>query len=328
MPTEIEKRRHALMYYVQEVLTEYAVWADGTDSVILPDEPFDAALRNMFYVFENGDVPADLRGITREVEKLQADYQAYQQRMEDAGQWSELPPTTVGVAIANIKGQFFEVQQPPKPALETIADFDRQKVSDRQIAVAYEWYLPNGQPDEARVRKQRLEDANLIIENPHNAALEERKQRDQAAIEAAIEKQRAREEAANKPAPESIEELLEQGVGANQIAEMKRMTVGELERYCFEHALDLPGTSSIESAAAEVAQQEHEERQELLAPTPEPEDLQDEQPQPVSELSLEEQIVATAQEDPEMPHGDIAEMLDTSVERVEAVLSRQSEVSA
>lgn len=328
MPTEIEKRRHALMYYVQEVLTEYAVWAESTETVILPDEPFDAALRSMFYVFEDGDVPADLRGITREVEKLQAEYQAYQQRMEDAGQWTELPPTAIGVAIANIKGQFFEVQQPPKPPLETIADFDRQKVSDRQIAVAYGWYLPNGQPDEARVRKQRMEDANLIIENPHNAALEERKQRDQAAIEAAIAKQRAKEEAASKPAPESIEELVDQNVGIKQIAEMKKMTVGEVERYCFDNNLEWPTSNSIEAAAAEVAQQEHAERQEMLDPTPEPEDLEDEPTQSASELSLEEQIVATAQEDPDMPYEDIAEMLDTSVERVEAVLSRQSEVSA
>lgn len=326
--SEIQKRHDAMLHYVQEMLTEYAVWAEGTEETIVLEDPFDNALLAMFEVFEHGDIPANLRPLTRRVEDLATDYREYRQQILDTGRTS-LPPASMGAYIKDITALLFDVQQPDKPPLETIADFDRQKVSDRQIAIAYGWFKENGQPDEPRVRKQRADNPNLEVENPHNAALRERQKRDQEAIERAIAKQRHREEVASKPAPESVEELLEQGVGAKQIADMKKMTVGELERYCYENGLDMPGTSSLESAAAEVAQEAEDQRREFLdnTPTNQHESVDEIEDEPISELSLEEQIIDAAREGG-LSHAEIAEMLDISRQKVTAVLSRQDEVVA
>lgn len=341
MSEAIANRRKYLFTCIQEAITEHGVWSsEGGEIAVLPDGRFDRALTALFEAFETGDMPEELRPIDRILGDFQRDYREYHDRMALSQNWNLSPPASMAGLMSKLSDLFVQIQMPPAPDIESIAELDKLKVSDAQIARMYGWTKIDGSPDVHRVQVQRREAPDKRRPNPLNEQREAARQREAKRMEEAVARQQKREEAANAVAPESIEELIEQGVSGQQICDMKKLTPQKLERYCHDNKLDMPGwKQSIEQVAADAADAERAEREEASQPTPihgMPEDVapvvdpEDDLAEEVDyeELSIEEQILLAAEENPDATASELADMFETSHQKVSSVLRRREEVAS
>ena len=127
------------------------------------------------------------------------------------------------VAQANRK----VVRKLPTPIRELI---EVQKVSDRQIAVQYGWFRADGTVDVAKVREE-LESPGTHYSPEtwvHPSDARRQKQANELWAKRVSRWTPKGQAKARKEAPETIDELILQGVGSNQIALMKGVSVEEV----------------------------------------------------------------------------------------------------
>lgn len=125
-----------------------------------------------------------------------------------------------------------------------IRSLEAEKVSHRQIAKEYGWYLPDGTPDERKVIEEITEpgkhydEARYIHPNDeaHDARIQQAwEQRCEGLGKESEFGRKSRGVESFKPTrewrkpPETIEQLLKQGVPLNQIARMHRVDLDEVK---------------------------------------------------------------------------------------------------
>jgi hypothetical protein len=122
---------------------------------------------------------------------------------------------------------------PERPAkrLETIAQLDLEKVSDRQIALMYGWKQADGSPDVNKVREERAAPGTH-----YNAAewVNPQYAKEDAEIaakwsERAIRITSVESIAEAKMAPETLDDLIRQDVPSKQIAMMLKIDIEEVK---------------------------------------------------------------------------------------------------
>jgi hypothetical protein len=119
----------------------------------------------------------------------------------------------------------------PVRMLESIAQLDAEKVSDRQIAMMYGWRQSDGSPDIQKVREER---ANPGTHFDPKTWVHPQDAREAAEVAARWSERSLRMSASDAlseapMAPESLDDLIRQDVPSKQIAMMLKIEVAEVK---------------------------------------------------------------------------------------------------
>lgn len=145
-------RSEELNLAVREQIRVHKEWQDDTvnrgDS---PDTAYWDGVTALFATFAAGDIPTDCRELEDMVGRFHAEVEIF-----DGRDNVNNPEPHVGLWAAwEGVARLFDLQQrPPIRALESIATLKEQKLSDIQIAVAYNFYDHRGYPVAALVEKE------------------------------------------------------------------------------------------------------------------------------------------------------------------------------
>jgi hypothetical protein len=125
-------------------------------------------------------------------------------------------------------------------------------VAPNQIAKIYGWYDENGQPDTQKVQEEVTEPGKHFKPkewvHPSQRRFQEQKRKEWAERAKRLASVKQTAKAATRPdappkreAPESIEDLIRQGVNSTQIAKMKHTTVAEVRALAAELGIPIDG---------------------------------------------------------------------------------------
>lgn len=141
---------------------------------------------------------------------------------------------TIGESLAVVN------HKKPEPIQQLVVE----KVSDRQIALMYGWKTEAGEPDVEKVREEKKEPGKHLnldtwvhpSEAKRKAEISEKwdKRTDYLATKNVSSQ-------VKKDAPESLDDLIRQRVGSEQIARMKGVTLDEVRRRAAELKIPLDG---------------------------------------------------------------------------------------
>lgn len=222
---------------VDAYLSEHDAWAATTDRTDWPDEDYWNAYNDMSSTVLNGDVPGSCRLLVQAAENLAKECQVFDeqaavdQQMPHDGFWSARE------AMAHIRAGMKRNEIAQLKPLETIRELRQQKVSDEQIARIYGLYMANGEPASHLVQRE-LDNPGSIV-GPDSGWIDPRlreAERDNAdgdrrtaRADAGLTSKRGnRRVEAEKPCPETPQELWQQNVSAAQSAKMLRMPEQEV----------------------------------------------------------------------------------------------------
>jgi len=215
-------------------------------------EHFTRALEESFdelvETFSSGDLPADCRGMAGAVTELGREWSRWKDVAESSGDPNLLPDLPVWKALDTVQEMRRQATPRDPVKLESIEELTRQKVPDRQIALIYGFDQDDGSPALAMVREEREEPGMHTGEGTGWLPPVERERQEETRRRAEIaERVRAREEAKleqlARVAPESLSELVEEGVTAPQIARMLKIDVAEVYARCEAEGLSAPPAS-------------------------------------------------------------------------------------
>ena len=235
-----ERRKH--LFDVTDSASEaHSEWSESDIPYIT--DPFQSAVDDMVEVFSTGDIPADCRALNKEVEALTDLWKAWKTAAEVSGDTNTMPSQDFWLAMERVAAA--RVQAVPKQPvkLETIEQLDKQGVSDRQICVMYEWVLTDGSPDFDKLREERKDPGTHTGEDfvpPQERRRLERQSSQDAAVARARRRREKKLEKMSAEAPESLEQLVAEGVSAEQIAIMRNCTVEQVFAECDEESLQRP----------------------------------------------------------------------------------------
>lgn len=220
-----QERREHLFLVTDNMLEKHQEWQES-DSQQMTEE-FAQAIDECLEVFEHGGIPHDCRALARSVETLEGLWQRYKADATLSSDPYALPGGGFWKAIEVVE-DFRAAAVPRRPAqLEPIAELTAQKVGDNQICRMYGWVESNGQPQLWKLREERAKPGTHVTAD--FVAPQERSRREadekQAETIRRIREQRAQKlENLTREAPESIEDLLLQGVSVKQICKTKKCT--------------------------------------------------------------------------------------------------------
>lgn len=234
-------RRKFLLDVVSNFFAARRAWVEtGPDHIT---RQLEEATNDLIDAWGEGDVPGELRRLERVVaNELRPAWEEFTDRANRTGDTRELPGQAFWAAVGSLERIEREARPQPRQIIETIAELTAQKVSDNQICEIYGWKDDEGRPELWKLREER--------QNPgtHTAdwiSPAERRRREQEAKEEQI-RERIRQREGQKlhrltaPCKESLEELIEQGLSARQIAQMRRCTIEEVFAAADEAGLDRP----------------------------------------------------------------------------------------
>jgi hypothetical protein len=329
----MDDRRDNLERMLSNLEEVHSEWA-GDESPGLPvegvfwnamDETIDCFFR------EEEGIPGGMMGLYRTVEKLSTQWKSYK-----VSAYATSDPTmTPGPAFWRQFEIMFNVRdqcQPQGPRLlESIEQFDKQGVNDRQIAIAYDWYLPDGSPDMERVRQKRDSGDNSRVVSA------EHERRTRVIAEKAAERVKAVKKSKTKKTKkakklESLEELVKQGVSLKQISGMLHKTQKAILDECKEKGLEIVASETVyqSRAPSEPQLDETEERRLDAVSTMNDHDqyfeegVEAEEEIELEGATIEHQILNLS--DRGLVNTDIAKRLEISRQRVQSVVKRRAEI--
>jgi hypothetical protein len=223
------RRSQELTDFADYFLTAHEEWQSDTNRQH-PDESYWDAVDELLEAFEAGDIPDECRVLAEAVDALAERTGEFYARTD---QGRSDPGGAFWSALEAVK----TARQPAKEEmlipLETIKTLDKQGVPHGQIAMIY-GLVPSGEELNANryahlVQKELDEPGSVIGPDWIDPRLRERQEKQSATQErhGRIQRKRA-ERAVEKPAPETIEELLLQGVSVEQICQMKHCGMEEV----------------------------------------------------------------------------------------------------
>jgi hypothetical protein len=236
------ERRGFLLAIVENAFKGHKIWAEGGDTHLLPED-------NLYQRF--AEISEQARFVSRahatDLERLILEFSGQwrafvsaQQQNMDVGM---LPGDNLWSAWEALDAERFAAAMPDLKDIEPIEQLVSQKVSDRQICLIYGFFRADGSPDFRKLREEKNTPGKHTGEGwvaPVNQKIVEQIRMAEIDRDSIRRRRAAKVAAANTPAPESIEMLVSEGVSAEQISKMKKISTGDVLRYCEEHNLPMP----------------------------------------------------------------------------------------
>lgn len=347
MQETLKERQEYLFLVADNLIEERRVWSEDNSLEGLPvGGPLWMAAELAVETFASGTIPASCRNLCRAVEEFAKHWKDHTSRAEVSGIDNLLPGNNVFSALDVVVDVRTGSSMRVTKTIETVAELVKQNVTPIQIAKIYEWLDDNGNGDVAKVR-DAINNPGKYDGEEHVKAMQEkeRKRQELARMQAARMRQRidGRRPTAPNAGPESIELLVAQGLNAAQISKVKLVSIEEVVRYCRERRIELtPKSGQSDEPSGNERTQTHVEHfdesfndgdagslgdldDEFLGNL-EGDEVVNDTSDDDGTLTLEEQIIFHADANPDSKAGDIAKMLDTSPQKVAAVLRRRSEI--
>ena len=229
----LDDREKNLLLFVVHLLDVHDSWIQS-DFEPLP-ETFEKAADGLVEIFAAGTIPADCRVLADRVVSFGLEWEKWKAGGALSGEvypesnafWRALED------IRDAKSGASDDLSPPPP-LEPIAELERQKVGDAQICAIYGWGILN-RPNMKKLAEERAKPGTHTGEgfvSPVHQEWVDREKRLQDHVENIRRLREAKVAPAALPAPESLPELLEQGISGKQIAAMLGKTVDEVNAEC------------------------------------------------------------------------------------------------
>jgi len=250
-PTDsTSERRDHLFLIVDHLIEVHAAWSADDDIPYLT-APFEQAVNETIELFKDGSIPGDCRDLWHAVERMEEYWSEYLNDVRHSANQDQttplLPNTSFWKAFEQI--QLARAKADPLPAvnLEPIADLRNQKVSDNQICLIYGFQQANGAPNLRQLHEEIAEPGKHT--SPATGYLSPiERERQQAAIQQQeiIESTRRRRQEKIEQArqrakpPESLPDLIEQGVSGDQICSLLSINPQQLAEQCEQLNIPIP----------------------------------------------------------------------------------------
>ena len=228
----VESRETVLRQAASAFLRIHARWTANNDQSLLTDA-YEGSLKDLVRTFAEGDLPGKFRSLAVAVETLAEQWDLYEGYVT---QESPMPTQAFWEAVGQVQQQFNGAGVPRRRSLEPVSLLIQQNVSPNQIALHIYGYRPegstvhigpfleNGVPRHDLVHKEAKEPGSVIgsdwVHPAEEARMKEELQLQRRRLDSLAERGTR-----YKPAPETIEKLLTDGVYPNQIARMKLIPV-------------------------------------------------------------------------------------------------------
>jgi hypothetical protein len=238
-----EERAEQLFLVVEAAVQARLEWGDSDTPYIT--EKLELAVDDLVESFATGMIPGGCRALAATVGEMAAVWRDWRARADASGLATAMPGNGFW-RLFDMVGQMVADAQPaePKP-LEPIAVLRDQKVSDAQIARIYGFVDRRGSPMPWKVQEELNEPGRHTGPGTGWVAPIHRKRAEEATRRAeAVERARAagdrKIQRASAPPPESLAELIGQGVGLAQLCKILRKTRGEVAALCEAQGLPIP----------------------------------------------------------------------------------------
>lgn len=219
--------------FLSDLMTQFfderKAWVESDAKFVT--ETLEQAIDELVEGFGEGTIPGELRGIEQAISReLAPAWEAWKNEARATGDLRVLPGDNFWLAVLNLERAREKAQPRPPITVETIEQLTEQKVSDRQICIIYDWLDGRGQPELWRLAEERREPGKHTANWVPKA---ERRRQEQDVRQAQLRQQVAQRQARKveqltAPCKESIEELIGQGLSAEQIAEMRKCSLDEV----------------------------------------------------------------------------------------------------
>ena len=223
------ERTQELRGAVQDLIDARQSWVDSDATAITAD--FENCLSECIATFADGDMPSDCQELAYRVAAVAIEWEKFAGINGEGGYGSTINPAPRGsfwYVFDRLTDFYHNGNYVRRPLLEPVAVLHAQKVTHRQIARMYGWFARPGIPDEQKVREELEKPGRHTGDGFVPPAIREHERQelaDWAAKQQALENMQRRY-AQSKPdaGPETVEELILQGVSIRQIARMRETT--------------------------------------------------------------------------------------------------------
>lgn len=234
-------RRETLLGLVSAAIAEHDRWASRSDLSYVT-AGVDEAMSDLVDGFAEGTIPGDCREMGELVAVFGREWHAWQAEVDRRGSATIPPGESAWKAWEQVAVCYQGVVEPPRQPLESIKTLREQKVADRQICEIYGWMDARGCPEAWKVEEELAEPgkhtANWV--DPVTQRRREAAERQRGLAER-VKRLRERKVAAmGAVCPESLEDLVRQGIALVQVAEMLRLTEEQVLAQCEAQNLPRP----------------------------------------------------------------------------------------
>jgi hypothetical protein len=250
-------RRDELLIPIDALLAVHQEW-QTSDNPELSRELM-GAIEDALAVWSGGDMPGDLLDMYSRMQGLAEAWTETVMRADDPDHIRMDQAKTFWTAldgIRQLRQKSAERDIRDYRPLESVAVLTKQNVSDEQICRIYRaewqegaktgpglWDWRRNRPMLEELEKERANPGSVIPTDfvPWHVARKAREAKHrQAAAERAKQARLDRIAKMHQPCPETLKELINQGVDIEQIARMKKTTPSEIRKQCVAEGLPMP----------------------------------------------------------------------------------------
>lgn len=308
--TEISNRAVELDRVLRLLAETHRAWTESEEAGLLPHTDYWIAIQACLSAFRYGDIPEAFRDVERSVARLEMFWDEFAReqaanpnpiRTPSRDFFAELSVILRAREVATAPSEY-----PPLPGIRHMLSIDR--LTAAQIARMLDWVNSRGEDDVARVTQEiALGEKSKYWEqapDPRNARIEHRREAWKDSVARLETRLDSKINPKSPPAPESLAELVDQGLAISQIARILDTTPESVVEECMAEGLRMPPMDppAIQNAPEPPAQK--------TAP----------QNETVSHLPIAERIVLYATENPGLSHEEIATALGATPAKVKAAL--------
>lgn len=260
----IDQRREFLFRSIDEATRQHQLWVDS-DAPYLTAE-LETAFDNAAADLTTGDIPATCREMCQLATTFAAQWQSWKEsatadsRLKFGDVSSPLSPgNAFWKAWEELVNSRIEATPAPPVRLESVKLLREQKVSDNQICEIYGWKNADGRYETWKVQEELDHPGthvNADYISPAQREFNETKTKQKKRVRDTTTKTAAKVQAINAPPPESLTDLIRQGVSLRQAAEILHRPIADLVAEC--EAAELTYKFDYESPANARAPQEPE----------------------------------------------------------------------
>lgn len=287
----------------------HRAWTDSEEPGLLPNTDYWTAIQATIAAFKFGDIPQAYRDIERSVARLEVLWDEFAREQSVSPNPTRVPGrdffAELGMVMRVREQAAAPTQYPALPGLRHMLSTDR--LTAAQIARVLDWTNERGEDDVARVTHEialgEKSEYWDLAPDPRNARVEQRRESWRNAVDRLEHRLDAKLNPPRKAAPESLADLVNQGLAISQIARI----------------FDTTPESVVEEVMAEGLPMPPAEPEAILAPTDTP-PRTDSQAAPLDHLPIAERILLYAEEHPGVSTDQIAQAVGATPAKVKAAL--------
>lgn len=229
-------REDRLLDVAERFIEVHSAWSDDQNAKKITED-YEEALLDMVATFASGDMPAAVRPLDAAVSALSDEWIAFAgdpvtERAGYVTQANPHPKSTFWAAVARVREALKGATFTQPVILESIPQLVAQKCTNLQICEIYAHegkgpFMVRGVPRPDLVQRE-IETPGSVLPPGFVHPRESARQEQEAASEARREQRRLSREAARPPCPESIEDLLRQGLTVAQCCATAEVTAAEV----------------------------------------------------------------------------------------------------